>query len=103
MVAIARFAEGSPPVAGSSGMLSATMDPVVSRRCARPDCAGVAAASLSFDYRARTVWLDEGVEPEPSRHDLCVVHASKLRVPHGWRLIDRRRRAAVVVPAPAAG
>jgi hypothetical protein len=83
-------------------MLTATMDPVVSRLCARPDCAEAAAASLSFDYRARTVWLDSGVEPDPSRHDLRVAHASKLRVPYGWRLFDRRRNVAVL-PAPAAG
>jgi Protein of unknown function (DUF3499) len=72
------------------------------RRCARPDCARVAVATLSYDYRARMVWLDEDIEPHPSRHDLCLTHARRLRVPDGWRLIDRRR-AAVAVPSPAAG
>jgi hypothetical protein len=84
-------------------MLAAAMDaPSPARRCARPDCDRIAAASLSYDYRARTVWLDEGVEPHPSRHDLCLTHAGRLRIPDGWRLIDRRG-AAMAVPSPAAG
>jgi hypothetical protein len=86
-------------------MLSAAMDlPVARRRCARPDCALAAAASFSYDYRTRTVWLDDGLAPAPSHHDLCCGHAERLRVPHGWQLIDRRAAAAPapVVPAPAA-
>jgi hypothetical protein len=84
-------------------MLSAAMDlPVVRRRCARPDCALAATASFSYDYRTRTVWLDDGPAPAPSHHDLCGGHAERLRVPHGWQLIDRRAAVAPVVPAPAA-
>ena len=78
------------------------MDPsLVLRRCARPACA-LAAASLSYDYRARTVWLDDGAAPDPSHHDLCDGHARRLRVPSGWQLIDRRAAVAPVVPASAA-
>lgn len=84
-------------------MLTAAMDaPPLVRRCARPTCDGVAAATLSFDYRTRLAWLDDVVEAHPSRHDLCLVHAGRLRVPDGWRLVDRRR-AAVALPSPAAG
>jgi len=84
-------------------MLSAAMDPpLVLRRCARPDCALAAAASLSYDYRARTVWLDAGPAPDPSHHDLCEGHAARLRVPSGWQLVDRRAAVAPVVPASAA-
>ncbi|HEY4398148.1 MAG TPA: DUF3499 family protein [Acidimicrobiia bacterium] len=84
-------------------MLSGAMDPpLVLRRCARPDCALMAAASLSYDYRARTVWLDDQLAPDPSRHDLCDGHAARLRVPSGWELIDRRAPVAPVVPASAA-
>jgi hypothetical protein len=84
-------------------MLSAAMDPPLAlRRCARPDCALPAAASLSYDYRARTVWLDDGPAPDPSHHDLCDGHAARLRVPSGWQLVDRRAAVAPVVPTSAA-
>ena len=75
-----------------------------SRRCARPDCSGDAVASLGYDYRARTVWLDPCLDPDPSRHDLCQRHADRLRVPAGWRLHDRRAALpdALALPAPAA-
>ncbi len=74
------------------------------RRCARPDCSGDAVASLAYDYRARTVWLDTCRDPDPSRHDLCQRHADRLRVPTGWSLHDRRTAIAdaLVLPAPAA-
>jgi hypothetical protein len=59
-------------------MLSAAMDPpVVRRRCANPDCALAAAASLNLDDRGRTVWLDDGLAPVPSHHDLCGGHAAR--------------------------
>src|SRR5690349_6072089 len=74
-----RLARSGEDVSRSrSGMLSAAMDPpLVVRRCARPDCALPAAASLSYDYRARTVWLDDGLAPDPSHHDLCEGHAAR--------------------------
>jgi Protein of unknown function (DUF3499) len=77
--------------------------PVSVRRCARSACARAAVVSLSFDYGARTVWLDQDVAPHPSRYDLCRAHVARLRVPHGWQLVDRRRATAVAIPAPAAG
>jgi Protein of unknown function (DUF3499) len=84
-------------------MLSAAMDlPVVRRRCARPGCALGAEASFAYDYRNRKVGLDDGLAPAPSHHDLCGGHAARLRVPHGWQLIDRRAAVAPVVPTPAA-
>jgi uncharacterized protein DUF3499 len=84
-------------------MFAAAMEaPFPVRRCARPDCDRIAGATLRYDYRARMVWLDEDGEPHPSRHDLCLTHAERLRVPDGWRLIDRRG-AAVALPSPAAG
>jgi hypothetical protein len=37
------------------------------------------------------VWLDELLaERDPHAYDLCNRHASRLSVPHGWRLDDRR-------------
>lgn len=63
---------------------------VLRRRCARPDCARVPAASLTYDYGARAVWIDPAGEPHPSSYDLCARHAGRLRVPYGWQLVDRR-------------
>ena len=40
-----------------------------------------AAASFGYDYRARTVWLDDGLAPAPSHHDLCGGHAGRLACP----------------------
>lgn len=69
----------------------------MARRCARPDCAAVAATTLSYDYPASTVWLD-GLDDEshPMTHDLCDRHADSLSVPRGWQLRDRR----IVAPTP---
>jgi hypothetical protein len=61
------------------------------RTCARPGCNEAAGATLSYDYAARTVWLDHrALEDHPMSHDLCAAHADRLRVPVGWSLQDRR-------------
>ncbi|MFZ4515420.1 MAG: DUF3499 family protein [Acidimicrobiia bacterium] len=60
------------------------------RLCARPDCARAAGASLTYDYRARTVWIDALERPDPSRYDLCDWHAARVTVPSGWDLVERR-------------
>ncbi len=63
------------------------------RSCARPGCAEPAAATLSYDYDSRRVWL-ESLDPEshPMHYDQCERHAERLAVPVGWTLEDRRRR-----------
>jgi hypothetical protein len=65
------------------------------RHCVRQGCSRAAAASLSYDYRARTAWIDE-LPPatEPHRYDLCAPHADGMRLPVGWELIDSRRSYA---------
>ena len=61
------------------------------RHCARPTCGAPAAASLTYHYGTRSVWLDNlDEEREPSSYDLCSGHAARLRVPVGWDLEDRR-------------
>lgn len=61
------------------------------RACARPGCAEVAVATLTYDYGGRTGWLDPlAGERHPMAYDLCAAHAGTLTVPHGWRLEDRR-------------
>ncbi|TML64547.1 MAG: DUF3499 family protein [Actinobacteria bacterium] len=64
------------------------------RLCARPGCASVAVASLSYDYARRIAWLDDLPHaPRPSCYELCATHAQSLRVPLGWRHDDRRSPA----------
>jgi hypothetical protein len=64
----------------------------MSRHCARPGCNHPAVATLSYDYAARTAWLDHLAEDgEPSTHDLCQDHGDRLGVPRGWSLQDRRQ------------
>jgi len=65
------------------------------RLCSRPDCARVARACLTYDYSTSTVWLDPlPADSDPNHYDLCEHHATHLRVPHGWELLDRRVAAA---------
>lgn len=64
----------------------------MARRCARPDCHGLASTTLSYDYAGSAVWLDPlAAEAHPMTHDLCDRHADSLSVPRGWQLGDRRR------------
>lgn len=63
----------------------------MTRACARPGCGEPATATLTYDYSARTSWLDPlAGERHPMRYDLCAAHADALSVPRGWTLDDRR-------------
>ncbi|MEZ5320801.1 MAG: DUF3499 family protein [Microthrixaceae bacterium] len=76
----------------------------MARRCARPQCAASATATLSYNYGERTVWIEALVrEPHPMVHDLCEEHAATLRVPRGWTEIDLRtgERPSASASAPA--
>lgn len=65
----------------------------MTRTCARTGCAGSAAATLSFNYQQRTVWIERrSDEPHPSTYDLCADHAERISVPVGWSLTDCRER-----------
>jgi Protein of unknown function (DUF3499) len=62
------------------------------RLCSRPGCSERAAVTLTYDYGHSHVWLDElHAERDPHAYDLCLRHAERLSVPHGWMLDDRRR------------
>lgn len=68
------------------------------RLCARPACAGDASATMTYDYAARSAWLDElDADASPAGYDLCAEHADRLGVPSGWTRTDRR---ASVAPPP---
>ena len=63
----------------------------MARRCARPTCSTAAVVTLSYDYTARTVWLDDlATQDDPANHDLCERHAERVTAPQGWALHDRR-------------
>lgn len=63
----------------------------MSRSCARPGCADIAVATLSYAYAEGLVVLDDlALEAHPMVHDLCARHAGGLRVPLGWELRDDR-------------
>jgi|JRHI01.1.fsa_nt_gi hypothetical protein len=61
------------------------------RLCARPECGRAATSSLTYHYGSGSVWVDPLVaERDPACYDLCELHAARVRVPHGWNLVDRR-------------
>jgi hypothetical protein len=63
----------------------------MARLCSRPACAAPASATMSYDYRARSAWLDDLTPTaEPNGYDLCLPHAERLGVPVGWSCTDRR-------------
>lgn len=63
----------------------------LSRRCSRPGCEATAAATLTFSYISKEVWLSElAGEADPDAYDLCDRHADRTGAPSGWRLTDRR-------------
>lgn len=63
------------------------------RLCARPGCAEVASATMSYDYGSRSTWIDPLDElASPAGYDLCDQHA-RLGVPSGWTRTDRRGAA----------
>lgn len=69
---------------------------VVSRSCARPECGGIAVATMSYAYADSLVILEDlTAEDHPMVHDLCAMHASSVRVPRGWDLEDARASAYV--------
>ncbi len=75
----------------------------MSRICARPGCRREAAATLSYAYGDRVVWVtDLTAESHPMTHDMCDEHASTVRVPRGWELRDERHAAAVLPFAASA-
>lgn len=64
----------------------------MSDRCVRPGCGAQAVASLTYNYAARMVWLDDLSPEGPPVWGICPAHAERLRVPEGWVREDRRQR-----------
>ena len=62
------------------------------RQCSRPGCSEPATATLTYQYARGIAWLDDLADArDPHGYDLCDRHASRVKVPHGWRFDDRRR------------
>ncbi len=67
------------------------------RQCSRTGCALPAVATLEYNHGRSQVWIhDLWAERDPHAYDLCERHASRLSVPNGWRLEDRRSRRRLV-------
>lgn len=63
----------------------------MARLCVRPDCSIAAAATMTYDYKSRTVWVDDLLtEAVRGGYDLCLAHADGLGEPQGWTRDDRR-------------
>ena len=61
------------------------------RLCSRTGCSERAEVTLTYHYGQSRVWLDELIaEREPHAYDMCLHHAARLSVPHGWHIDDRR-------------
>ena len=74
----------------------------VLRSCSKTACRWPAAASLSYRYATRQVWLlDLAPAPDPSLYDLCPHHADHLVVPKGWERVDDRTPETVMVEPSA--
>ncbi|MBA3281594.1 MAG: DUF3499 family protein [Acidimicrobiia bacterium] len=55
----------------------------------------MAVITLSYDYRAATVWLEPlADEGHPMTHDLCDRHGSRTAPPLGWALVQERLAAS---------
>jgi Protein of unknown function (DUF3499) len=58
-------------------------------------------ATLTYQYSRSAAWLDDlSSDRDPHGYDLCERHAERLRVPHGWRLEDRRPFFAMAGRSP---
>ena len=74
----------------------------VLRSCSKTACRWPAAASLSYRYATRQVWLlDLAPTTDPSLYDLCPHHADALVVPKGWERVDDRTVQEVMVEPSA--
>lgn len=63
----------------------------IGRLCSRTGCSEPAEVTLTYHYGRSKVWLDELIaEREPHAYDMCLSHATRLSVPHGWHIDDRR-------------
>ena len=60
------------------------------RSCSRVSCRSLASMTLTYIYSESTAVLGPlATFSEPHAYDLCVVHGTRLKVPHGWNVIKQ--------------
>ncbi len=60
------------------------------RGCSRAGCKSNATMTLTYVYAESTAVVGPlATYSEPHAYDLCVVHGSRLKVPHGWSVIKQ--------------
>ncbi|MFI7481082.1 DUF3499 domain-containing protein [Kocuria sp. M1R5S2] len=58
------------------------------RRCSRQTCARDAVTTLTYVYSDSIAVLGPlAGHAEPHAYDLCAIHADRLTVPRGWRVV----------------
>lgn len=68
--------------------------------CGKQSCMRPALVALTYDYRDRTVWLDDlGPDADPRAGLLCAACAERFTVPLGWQLHDRTSPLPQAAPA----
>ena len=62
----------------------------VGRGCSRVGCRSNATMTLTYIYAESTAVVGPlATFSEPHAYDLCIMHAERLKVPHGWNVIKQ--------------
>jgi len=60
------------------------------RGCSRVGCRSAATMTLTYIYAESTAVVGPlATFSEPHAYDLCIMHAERLKVPHGWNVIKQ--------------
>jgi len=70
-----------------------------SRDCSRAGCNSKATMTLTYVYAESTAVVGPlATFSEPHAYDLCLVHGTRLKVPHGWNVIKQEITGAEAGP-----
>jgi hypothetical protein len=70
------------------------------RGCSRAGCKSQATMTLTYIYAESTAVVGPlATYSEPHAYDLCVVHGTRLKVPHGWSVIKQELDGASQGPS----
>ena len=70
------------------------------RGCSRAGCRSQATMTLTYIYSESTAVVGPlATYSEPHAYDLCVVHGTRLKVPHGWSVIKKELDGASQGPS----